>query len=121
MFEYMKEYHGILVDVSQKDKSIFNKIKILGQKKSWGWILYRVGISPNKINQMIKRLQDNMVKGFYFHFYKDDELIVVFNNKIFKAKTDKSTWKKIINYGKSLNIPEKQLDFYPCRVEDERY
>mgnify|MGYP001567775500 CR=1 FL=1 len=112
----MREYHGILVNVSQEDKSIFDELKILGQKKAWGWILYRIEVPSNKINQIIKRLQLNMVNGLYFHFYKDDDLIVIFNKKIFKAKTDKSTWKKIIDYGKSLNIPEKQLDFYPCKI-----
>lgn len=117
----MENYHGILVDVSQKDKSIFDKLTILGKKKAWGWILYKVEIAAEEINKKIKELQNNMVDGFYFHFYKDEELIVVFNKKIFKVKIDKSTWKPVIKYGKSLNIPEKQLDFYPCKIEDERY
>jgi len=41
--------------------------------------------------------------------------------KKFYAKTDKSTWNEIIEYGKSLKIPEKQLDFFPCKEEDEKY
>ena len=117
----MEEYHGILVDVSQKNKSIFNNLKILGQKKAWGWILYKIGVEPKKFDKTLKQLQENMVEGFYFHFYKNEELIVVFKEKIFKVKTDKSSWKDIIKYGKSLKIPEKQLDFYPCRVVDEKY
>ena len=119
----MEEYHGILVDVSQKDKSIFNNLKILGQKKTEDgeWILYKVGVKPEKIDETIKQLQENMVEGFYFHFYKDEELIVVFKERIFKVKIDKSTWKEMIEYGKSLKIPEEQLDFYPCKVEDETY
>lgn len=117
----MKEYHGILVNVSQKDKSVFNKLKILGQKKDNGWILYRIGVAPNKIEQKIKQLQKNMLGRFYFHFYKDEELIVVFKKRIFRVKTDKATWKEVIEYGKSLNIPEEQLDFYPCKFEDESY
>jgi len=117
----MEEYHGILVDMSQKDKSIFNNLKILGQRKAGGWVLYKIGVDPKKINKTLEQLQENMVDGFYFHFYKDEELIVVFKEKIFKVSIDKSTWKEIIGYGKSLKIPEKQLDFYPCRIEDEKY
>lgn len=117
----MEQYHGILVDVSQKDNSVFNELKILGRKKAGKWILYKVGIEQGKINGIIKKLQRNMVDGFYFHFYNGAELIVVFKEKIFRAKTDKSTWNEIIEYGKSKNIPEEQLDFFPCRIEDETY
>lgn len=117
----MDKYHGILVDVSQKDKSIFDKLKILGQKESGGWILYRIEVDPDKIEETIKQLQENMLDEFYFHFYKNDELIVIFKERIFRVKTDKSTWNPIIEYGESKKIPKEQLDFYPCKTEDEEY
>ena len=117
----MENYHGIIVNVSQKDKSIFDRLKILGEKKLWSWILYKVEIKPKELKKRIKELQENMTEGFYFHFYRNNELIVVFNKKVFYAKTDKSTWNEIIEYGKSLKIPEKQLDFFPCKEEDEKY
>ncbi len=117
----VEEYHGILVDVSQKDKTIFRKLNILSQKKDGSWVLYKVGISPKQINKQIKQLQNNMVDGFYFHFYRENKLIVVFKKRIFKVKTDKSTWKDLIEYGKSLNIPEEQLDFFPCKISEENY
>lgn len=117
----MEEYHGIIVDASQRDRSIFNKLKILGKKKDEDWVLYKIEVKSRDIKKIIKELQENMIDGFYFHFYKDDELIVVFKKKIFKIKTDKSTWNEVIKYGKSLGIPEEELDFYPCKVEDEVY
>jgi len=56
----------------------------------------------------LKKLQENMVKGkFYFHFYRDDELIVAFKERIFKVPTDKNTWKEMIEFGKSIGIPEE--------------
>lgn len=117
----MENYHGILVDVSQKDKTIFTKIKIIGQKKSGNWSLYKLEINPQQLEETIKQLQENLLEGFYFHLYKDDDLIVIFKNKIFKVKTDKSTWKEIIDYGRLLHIPPEQLDFYPCKIKDEKY
>jgi hypothetical protein len=120
----MQEWHGILVDVSQKDKSIFKNLKILGQKKSSNdeWVLLKVGVPDEKLDETINLLQKNMSPGeFYFHFYRDSCLIVVFRKKIFRIKPDKSTWTGAVEYGKSLGIPERQLDFYPCRVEDETY
>jgi len=117
----MKDYHGILVDVSQKDKSILNKLKILGQKKDGGWILYKIECEPEKIEDIIKQLQKNMVDGFYFHFYRDNELIVIFKKRIFRITIEKSSWNEVIKYGKTLNIPKEQLDFFPCKIEDETY
>lgn len=41
-----------------------------------------------------------------------DEVKVVFREKIFSIKfTDKSTWKDAVTHGKSIGIPEEQLDF----------
>ena len=45
----------------------------------------------------------------------------MFNKKIFRVSTDENSWKELIEYGKSLGIPEEQLDFKPCRVEDEEW
>jgi len=80
------------------------------------------------IDKSIKDLQDNMSdkvlfkkQEFYFHFYRDNELIIVYKDKIFKISPDKSTWIDAITYGKRLNISEKQLDFIPNRFEDEDY
>ena len=69
----MEKYHGILVNISQKNNSIFNRIKIIGQKKAGGWILYKIEINSKEINQKIIELQDNMKDDFYFHLYKDDK------------------------------------------------
>lgn len=117
----MENYHGILVNVSQKDETIFSKLKIVGQKEDDGWILYKIEIKPEEVTEIINDLQNNLSDSFYFHIYKDDELIVIFKNKIFITKTDKSTWKEILGYGKLLNIPSEQLDFYPCKTEDEKF
>lgn len=117
----MSDYRGILVDVSQKNKAIFKELDILSQKEDGDWILYKVSVSEENMEEALKSLQDNLMEGFYFHFYRNKELIAVFKKKIFRVSTDESTWKEIIEYGKSLNIPEEQLDFYPCRIEDEKY
>jgi hypothetical protein len=119
----MNKYHGIIVNISQKDKSIFDELKILSSKKSSkGWILYKIEVDQEKIEKVIKKLQQNMEpEPFYCHFYRDDELIVVFKEKVFRIMPDKSTWKEAIEYGKFLGIPEKQLDFFPCKIEEETY
>lgn len=116
------DYHGILVEESLKGKSFLDKLKIIGKKKGRTFNLIKISVKENKITQLISDLQKNL-KGvnYYAHFYRDNELIVVFPKKIFKITPQKSSWRETIFYGKSLGIPEEQLDFIPCRIEDETY
>lgn len=55
--ENSNEYHGIIVNISQKDKSIFKKFQIIGIKKVlFGLIiLYKVRVCNNEINDVIAR------------------------------------------------------------------
>jgi hypothetical protein len=119
----MSEYHGIIVKEGLKNQSILNKLKILGKKKAGEWTLLRVGVGENRINEVIKLVQKNLVTepAYYAHFYRNQELIVVFPRKIFILTPNKEAWKPAVDYGKSLGIPEEELDFKPCRFEEETY
>lgn len=116
-------YHGILVSTSQKDSSIFKALQIIGKREidNSNWILYKIEADPSDLWKIIDALQKNMHNDYYFHFYRNTELIVVYKERIFEALPDKSTWKEIIDYGKLMGIPESQLDFHPCRIEDETF
>ena len=125
-----KDYHGILIKQSQRNKFIFKQMNIIGKKKVFfGFVvLYKISASPEKLDDLIQSIQENMAKRmlfafqeFYAHFYRDSELIVVFRDKVFHMTTEKSSWEDAIAYGKSLGIIEKQLDFTPNRIEDETY
>jgi hypothetical protein len=125
-----REYHGIIINRSQRDRSVFSKLEIIGKRKSlFGLLtLYKIRIKPEKIDITIKLLQSNMAsrlflkkQEFYFHFYRDNELIVVFRDSIFKISPDKSTWNDAIAHGRSLKIADKQLDFTPNTFESETY
>jgi hypothetical protein len=123
-------YHGIVVSISQKDKSVLKSFEIIGCKKIlFGLLkLYKLNVSEVLIYKVIKDLQDNMSdkilfkkQQFYFHFYRENELIIVFKDKIFNVSPDKSSWKEAIAYGKRMKISEKQLDFIPNRFKDEDF
>jgi hypothetical protein len=126
----MNEYHGIVINLSQKQSSIIDGLDIIGKKPIILniLVLYKVRVAPENIDVVIGLLQTNMrdrfwrfIHGFYFHFYRDNELIVVFKNKIFRVTPDPATWSEVVTYGRCLGIPEKQLDFFPCRFSDEPY
>jgi hypothetical protein len=123
-------YHGIIINISQKNKSLISTLDVIGKKKSiFGIItIYKIEVKVNEINNIINKIQENMAikilflkQEFYAHFYRNNEMIIVFREKIFNVILDKNTWMEAINFGKSINIKEKQLDFIPNRFEDEQF
>lgn len=118
----MKEkiYKGYLIDKSQKDKRIFKTLNITNQKRIWlGLIkIYEIEVNENDLDIVIRRLQENLVSSFglikqefYFHFYCQEELIIIYREKIFHATADRATWVEAQEYGKTLGIVSRQLDF----------
>lgn len=119
-----RDYHGIIVNISQRDKSIFAQLKILGRKTIIPAILllYKINVAPEKLESTLQNLQDNMAGSlFYAHLYRNEELIVIFKHKIFRVTPDNSSWQEPISYGRSVHIPGFLLDFTPCRFEDETF
>ena len=74
-------------------------------------VLHDVLVSEEQIKSLGKYFNDG---PWYMHFWipRQDSAIVVFKDKIFEINlSDKFTWGKAVSYGKSINIPEEQLDF----------
>src|SRR5258708_38372927 len=114
-------WHGIIVNKSLIDETSINEFKILSKLIDGDWIIYGIQILDDDIDHAVIEIQEDMHESgaFYNHFYNDIELIVVFKNKTFRTMLDTATWVEIIEYGKSLGIPEIQLDFIPHKFEDE--
>ena len=119
----MNEYHGIIIREGLKEQSILDKMNVVGSKTDDEFTLFKVEIDENRLDKIITIVQQELKTDpvYYAHFYRDNELIVIFPDKIFRMTPDKSTWIAAIEHGKSLSIPEEQLDFFPCRIEDETY
>jgi hypothetical protein len=116
-------WHGILIDFAFTDSNYPSTLKVFAKRKSksLGWVLYGVEISDNAFSDKVKEIQSLMKsdKPYYSHFYNDHKVIVVFKDKTFEVEPHISTWKSVIEYGKQLNIPVEQLDFWPNRFQDE--
>jgi hypothetical protein len=91
----MSEYHGIIVKEGLRDQSILSKMEILGMKRAGDWTLLRVGVRENRIDEVVGLVQMCLVSqpAYYAHFYRREELIVVFPEKIFYLSPDGHTWK----------------------------
>lgn len=116
-------YHGIIIDQEFADKVFPESFKVFAKKQDGSWGIYGVEIEDSDLPETIKRIQANMKSDtpWYAHLYNDKELVVIFKDKIFKVTPHADSWKPISDYGRDLNIPEEQLDFWPNRFQDERH
>lgn len=102
---------GTIVENSLANKSILDIVKI---EKTWqdgSWTLHNVLVDEDAA----KKLGDYLADGpWYIHFWEPgkDDVLVVYKGKNFSIKhSDKSTWSDAVAYGRSIGIPEEQLDF----------
>lgn len=116
----MKNWKGVVIAEGLSDPTIINKFSVykaritkdgipIDYEGNLGrWHIYYVQCSLEQINT----LQPYILHGWYAHFWNEDKLIVVYNDKQFElAKNDKTTWKEAIEHGKSQGIPENELGF----------
>ncbi|MFZ2484338.1 MAG: hypothetical protein WAX80_03545 [Minisyncoccia bacterium] len=104
-------YKGTIVENSLIDKNILEKVQITKTWQDEDWILYDVLVEENQLYELGKSLADG---PWYMNFWipEGDEMKVVYKDKIFDLKiSDKSTWDDALVYGRSIGIPEEQLDF----------
>jgi len=104
-------YKATIIENSLRDKSILNELQIVKTYQDGDWILHDVLIDESQISTLPSYLSD---EPWYIHLWEPgkDAVKVIFKNKIFDITfSDKSTWTRAVAYGKSLGIPEEQLDF----------
>ncbi len=114
-------FHGILVDAAFTVKRFPESFGIFARKQVGDWTLFGVEIPREGLDQSIQSIQAAMRadEPFYGHLYDDEILIAIFKTRVFRVTPHRSSWDAIKGYGKSLNIPEEQLDFWPNRFQDE--
>ncbi|HVM58947.1 MAG TPA: hypothetical protein VMT80_01290 [Candidatus Paceibacterota bacterium] len=100
---------GTIVLNSLDSPSVLDEIEILNRTKDEDWELVDIHATREQILQLSKHL----VPGpWYMHFWNGDDVLVVFKERYFDIKySDKTTWIPAVAYGKSIGIPEEQLDF----------
>ncbi len=110
---------GIVISEGLEEPSLISDFEVfkariskkdleLGEGKRGRWHLYHVYATSSQIDSLIGQLRP----GWYCHFWQGESLMVVFRGKKFRMMArDKSTWKEAIAYGRSVGIPEVELDF----------
>jgi len=111
-------YLGTVVEEGLKDLSILKELDIVKSETSPNnsWHLHNVRIPKEKIVELQTCLRDQ--EPWYMHFWKGDKITVVFKDKTFTiSASNKSTWGDAVDYGLSIGIPKRQLDFLIVDVE----
>jgi leucyl-tRNA synthetase len=89
----------------------FGTLSVKEIDKDWGRFWY-VSIDPKLENEFIEFLKNNLLNTDEDSWYADSvgsTNYIVFPNKVFKISYDNN--ENIKDYGKSLNIPNEQLDW----------
>jgi len=105
------QYKGIIIEESLENRDILKNIQILESTLSEDetWHMHTVLASPEDLKKLSNGLKDGT---WYAHFWNRRTVIAVFKGKTFQFHfDDKSTWKEVLEYGRSLGIHEEQLDF----------
>ena len=113
----METYKGIIIKESLVDPTILEGIKVISTRTEVDqddpnniWHFNNVEVSRDDIENLQTHLKRE--GGWYMHFWRGQDVMVVFRDKLFEIKyDDKSTWKDAVEYGRSIGIPAEQLDF----------
>ncbi len=112
----MNQYIGTIIEESLEDNRILNDFEIVSvritndENPLERWHLYKV----KSTKENLSKLSIDLKKGtWYAHFWDENKnIIAVFRDKVFEFNYDnKSSWAPAVEYGKSLGIPDEQLDF----------
>lgn len=104
-------YKGTIVENSLADKSILQELQIVGTRRAGDWVLHDVLVDASKVADISGYLDSG---PWYVHLWQPgkDGVKVIFRNAIFEiSRSDRSTWTDAIAHGRSIGIPERQLDF----------
>ena len=110
----MRTYKGIIVEESFEDNRDINGLSVSQvvitrqENPAERWHIYTVHLSEKEI----ERLAQCIKPGWYMHFWSGREVVAVYRGRTFKFDYDnRETWKPAVDYGLSVGIPLRQLDF----------
>jgi hypothetical protein len=119
-------YRGTIIEESLGDKSVLKNVKILSTKVEtvtsehntpWvtQWTVHSVEIPEKKADEIATELSwsfDASHPQWYADFRNDKVHYIIYNGQQFKvAIGDEEGYKDVRDYGRSIGIPDDQLDF----------
>ena len=130
----MSNYEGVIIEESLDDKIVLKDVEIVSTKVEdvetdhqtpWlkQWTLHTVTVSEGEIETTVEKMSQALETehDWYADFRNDNTHYIIFHNKVFKVDRSKpEEYEQVVEYGKSLGIPDHQLDFSPHMEEWKR-
>ena len=112
----MDDYLGVLVKESLRDPA--RTPTVVGSRRGVEWTLLLVRVPARHLEHELEALRSNLDPAdcWYAHLFRKDELIVVFDDEVFRVSTDPSTWDAALRHGRDRGAPDDQLDFSPRTI-----
>ena len=113
-------WKGVIIEESLEDKSFLSFVKIIKTRKTTleneserGILIFHsVELDDSNFDEFIKTAQKSIKDSFYIHICKDNEMIVIFRDKIFRFSSDNlDELNKAREYGISVGILKEQMPF----------
>jgi hypothetical protein len=84
----MDDYLGIVVRESLRDSSLIPPV--VASRRGADWTLLLVRIPVEELGREVAALRSNLDRTdcWYAHFFREDELVVVFDDEVFRVSTD---------------------------------
>jgi hypothetical protein len=109
------DYLGVVIAESLSDPDELARLPVVASKRSNEWTFLLVSVEPDALDSHVSALQAAMRsdEAWYNHYFRDDELIVVFKKRVFTTSVDPGAWTELVDYGLAQGIPRGELDFEP--------
>lgn len=140
----VKNYHAEIINMSLLDPEIINRYQIVDTKKRFCGLIkiFTISVPENEMEDIAKLFQKNLStkfgKEWYITFHNDEKVMVVFRKRIFKLSgtgiapvhqkkldtshaVERDKWDEMIQYAKSLGVPDNQCDFLPEDFRKREY
>lgn len=109
-------YKGVILEESLEDKTLLELIKIVStdienlENEDRVMTFHKFELDESKKDEFLEKAKQTIKEAFYTHIAKENELIVIFKDKIFYCKTQEQM-NEAREYGKSRGILEVQMPF----------
>lgn len=113
----MVPYVGVLIEQSLAEPAGLCGIEVLRRQRDphGTWVFLLVRVRGGQERETFAGLQTALRKDgpWYAHFFRGDQLVVIYRDAIFTMSVDAETWGPAIDHGRRLGFPAEQLDFVP--------
>jgi hypothetical protein len=112
----VEDYLGVVVRESLRDP--VRTPPVVASRRGTEWTLLLVRVPAEDLDHEVEALRSNLDRAdcWYAHFFRRDELVVVFDDQVFRVSTDPSTWDAAVRHGRDRGVPEDELDFSPRTI-----